>query len=148
MIVRICRGQPELAVRVVAPGCDGGQLVDYEDMELCILAPKCTCEGPFSKIYFQWAAAGGGTTLTAGTSSRCRRRRCPVLVYPAFDVNDNGEIVFKFDSKLWERAGRYVGLIRFKDGTEITRLDLDICTTGFIADKVTVKSYSCHKEAS
>ena len=147
MIVRICRGQPELAVRVVAPGCDGGQLVDYEDMELCILAPKCTCEGPFSKIYFH-GCGWWGHDMDRWNEQQVPPEQMPVLVYPAFDVNDNGEIVFKFDSKLWERAGRYVGLIRFKDGTEITRLDLDICTTGFIADKVTVKSYSCHKEAS
>ena len=142
MIVRICRGQPELAVRVVAPGCDGGQLVDYEDMELCILAPKCTCEGPFSKIYFH-GCGWWGHDIDRWNEQQVPPEQMPVLVYPAFDVNDNGEIVFKFDSKLWERAGRYVGLIRFKDGTEITRLDLDICTTQFLADKVTVKSYSC-----
>lgn len=147
MIVRICRGQPELAVRVVAPGCDGGQLVDYEDMELCILAPKCTCEGPFSKIYFH-GCGWWGHDIDRWNEQQVPPEEMPVLVYPAFDVNDNGEIVFKFDSKLWERAGRYVGLIRFKDGTEITRLDLDICTTQFLADKVTVKSYSCNKEAS
>ena len=132
---------------MVAPGCDGGQLVDYEDMELCILAPKCTCEGPFSKIYFH-GCGWWGHDIDRWNEQQVPPEQTPVLVYPAFDVNDNGEIVFKFDSKLWERAGRYVGLIRFKDGTEITRLDLDICTTGFIADKVTVKSYSCHKEAS
>ena len=50
MIVRICRGQPELAVRVVAPGCDGGQLVDWEDIELCIQAPERTCVGAFRKL--------------------------------------------------------------------------------------------------
>ena len=147
MIVRICRGQPELAVRVVAPGCDGGQLVDWEDIELCILAPKCTCEGPFSKLYFK-GCGWWGHDVDRWNEQQVPREEIPVLVYPAFDTDDDGNIVFKFDSKLWQRAGRYVGLIRFKDGTEITRLDLDICTTQFLADKVTVKSYSGHKEAS
>ena len=147
MIVRICRGQPELAVRVVAPGCDGGQLVDWEDIELCILAPKCTCEGPFSKLYFK-GCGWWGHDVDRWNEQQVPPEQMPVLVYPAFDTDDDGNIVFKFDSKLWQRAGRYVGLIRFKDGTEITRLDLDICTTQFLAYKVTVKSYSCHKEAS
>ena len=147
MIVRICRGQPELAVRVVAPGCDGGQLVDWEDIELCILAPKCTCEGPFSKIYFK-GCGWWGHDVDRWNEQQVPPEQMPVLVYPAFDTDDDGNIVFKFDSKLWQRAGRYVGLIRFKDGTEITRLDLDIGTTQFLADKITVKSYSCHKEAS
>ena len=147
MIIRICRGQPELAVRVVAPGCDGGQLVDWEDIELCILAPKCTCEGPFSKLYFK-GCGWWGHDVDRWNEQQVPPEQMPVLVYPAFDTDDDGNIVFKFDSKLWQRAGRYVGLIRFKDGTEITRLDLDICTTQFLADKVTVKCYSCHKEAS
>ena len=95
MIVRICRGQPELAVRVVAPGCDGGQLVDYEDMELCILAPKCTCEGPFSKLYFK-GCGWWGHDIDRWNEQQVPPEQMPVLVYPAFDVNDNGEIVLDF----------------------------------------------------
>ena len=67
----------------------------------------------------------------------------PLLIYPAVGTNDDGDIVFILDSQLWKRVGRYVGSVEFNDGQKILELDLDICTTQFIADKISTDNIPC-----
>ena len=137
MIIRICRGQPELAVRVVAPGCDGGQLVDYEDMELCILAPKCTCEGPFSKLYFK-GCGWWGHDVDRWNDQQVPPEEMPVLVYPAFDTDDDGNIVFTADSDALITKGIIALLIQVLSGhtpKEIAEADL------YFIDRIGLKDH-------
>lgn len=141
MIVKICQGQPELSIRIVTPGCNGGQLINYKDIRMCIYAPKCE-ESLLSPMCF--TGCWPGHDVEAYNERNCLPPQdMPLLVYPAFTINDNGETVFRFDAKLWERRGRYVGVIEFTDGTKITELDLDICNQPFIADRISLTSQSC-----
>lgn len=141
-IIKICEGQPSLAVRIVTPGCNGSQLVDYKQIRLVIVAPPRTpCEFPLSPQEFSgcWPAHD----VQKWNDSFILPETQPLLIYPAFEVNDDGDIVFLFDSKLWERKGRYIGLVEFLDGTKILELDLDICSQKFVADRISTQSVPC-----
>jgi len=141
-IVKICQGQPSLAVRLVTAGCDGSQLVDYKQIRMVIVAPERTpCERPLSPQCFKgcWPTHD----IEKWNNSFILPESRPILIYPAFEVNDEGEIVFLLDSKLWQRQGRYIGRIEFLDGEHITDLDLDICSQRFIADRVSLDTVPC-----
>lgn len=138
-IIRICQGQPELAVRIVQPGC-GGQLINFEDIRLVIQAPHCDCM-PCSPFIVNgcWPGYPGPFGEPA-----CPASELPALVYPAFDTNDKGETVFKFDNRLWSLPpGRYFGNIEFNNGMAIDRLDIDLCTIPFLVDRVSVTHEPC-----
>lgn len=141
-IVKICQGQPSLAVRIVTPGCNGGQVIDYKQLRLVIMSPPAKrCELPLSPQHF----SGFYPThdVDKWNESFILPEEEPLLIYPAFDVNDNGDIVFRLDRQMWCRRGRYVGVIETIDGRKLVELDLDISTQQYIADTVTVNSYSC-----
>lgn len=141
-IVRICQGQPELKVRLSTGGCNGQQLVDYHHLRLVIIAPHCNrCELPLSPQKFTGCWPGHDTEKW--NESFILPEEQPLLIYPAFDVDENGDIVFRLDSQLWQRTGRYVGLVETTDRQKLVELDLDICTNKFIIDRVTVGSNSC-----
>ena len=141
-IVKICQNQPTLAVRITTPGCNGGQLVDYKHVRLVISAPERTTHEPllspqcFKGCWF-------GHDLKKWEDSFIPPDQLPLLIYPAFGTNDDGDIVFILDSQLWKRVGRYVGSVEFNDGRKILELDLDICTTQFIADKISTDNIPC-----
>lgn len=141
-IVKICQGQPELAVRITTPGVHGSQLIDYKHIRLVILPPpEPRCELPLSPQRFKgfWP----GHDVERFNASFIRPEEMPLLIYPALKVNDQGETVFRLDDQLWKRTGRYVGSIEFNNGQKIAMLDLDISTQQFILDKVTVNSQTC-----
>ena len=141
-IVKICQNQPTLAVRITTPGCNGGQLVDYKQVRLVISAPELTTHEPLlSPLCFsgRWF----GHDLKKWEDSFIPPDQLPLLIYPAFGTNDDGDIVFILDSQLWKRVGRYVGSVEFNDGQKILELDLDICTTQFIADKISTDNIPC-----
>ena len=141
-IVKICQNQPTLAVRITTPGCNGGQLVDYKQVRLVISAPERTTHEPllspqcFKGCWF-------GHDLKKWEDSFIPPDQLPLLIYPAFGTNDDGDIVFILDSQLWKRVGRYIGSVAFNDGQKILELDLDICTTQFIADKISTDNIPC-----
>ncbi len=138
-IVRICQGQPELAVRLVQPGCDGGQLIDWEHVRLVIKAPHC----PHllkSPMIFTGCWPGWETPWT----NQVLPHELPALVYPAFDTNDDGETVFRFDKNLYTLPpGRYEGRVELSNGALLSVLDIDLCTMPTIIDKVSVTSKGC-----
>lgn len=140
-IIKICQGQPELAVRIVQPGCNGSQLIDYKNIRLVIKAPYCDCM-PCTPIvvYGCWPGYSGPIG-----EPRPSINDLPALVYDAFDINDDGETVFRFDDKLWNLLppGRYFGTIEFKNGGFIDKLDIDLCTTPFIISKVSAAQEPC-----
>jgi len=141
-IVRICQGQPELAVRLTTAGCNGAQLVDWQQVRLLIVPPpRTTCELPLSPQVFKgcWPAHD----IEKWNNSFILPENQPLLIYPAFGTNEDGEIVFVLDEQLWKRRGRYIGVIEFTNGEKITELDLDICTQQFVADRVSLNSLPC-----
>ena len=141
-IVKICQNQPTLAVRITTPGCNGGQLVDYKQVRLVISAPeRTTCEPLLSPQCFKGCFPGHD--VDRWNDSFISPDQLPLLIYPAFGINDDGDIVFILDSQLWKRVGRYVGSVEFNDGQKILELDLDICTTQFIADKISTDNIPC-----
>lgn len=141
-IIQICRGQPELAVRLVQPGCRGGQLVDYRNIRLVIQAP--TCHGrQASHLCFKGCWPGHNTPW----ESRAPIQELPILVYPAFTLNGMGETVFRLDEQLWRYpSGRYIGNIELLDGTHLSTLDIDLCNVPVIIDSITLTEPSCNME--
>jgi hypothetical protein len=137
-IIKILRGQPSLAVRLVTQGAPGQQLVDYKNVRLVIMASRePRLEPPLSPQHFSgyWP----GHDVESWNDQFVLPEELPLLVYPAFTVNDDGEIVFRFDDKINKRMGRYLGVIELNDGTILTTLDLDICTQIWVADRVTTE---------
>lgn len=138
-IIRISYGQPDIAVRLVEPGC-GSQVIDYEHIRLVIQAPHCPEESCLSPLEFCGCWPGFDTSKT------CRPpHEHGILIYDAFDRTDDGEIIFRFDSKLWKLpSGRYIGSVEIKDGPCLAKLDLDLCSVGYLIDRVTTgKSGDC-----
>lgn len=143
-IIRLCRGQPELAVRIVQPGCDGGQLA-HTAIQLVLRSPHCGCPmlSPW-KIKGCWPGYHGPRNYLPSPHEEQLK-----LVYPAYSLDDDLNVVFRFDNKLFDlRPGRYEGLVEFRDGTEIMYLDIDLCNTPFIIDKVSVNTVTCTEEGS
>ena len=141
-IVKICQNQPTLAVRITTPGGTGGQLVDWKQVRMVIVPPpRQTWELPLSPQCFKgcWPTHD----IEKWNDSFILPETQPLLIYPAFGTNEDGDIVFVLDSQLWKRVGRYIGLIEFNSGEKILELDLDICTTQFIADRVSTESVPC-----
>lgn len=134
MIINICHDQQELAVRITQPGCSGGQVIDHDLFLLRIQAPHCPhllkspicltgCWPQHREPFFD---------------PNCPPHELPALVYPALKTDEEGRIVFRFDSLLHKLPkGRYIGTIIF-DGTPITELDLDLCSIPFLVDEAVV----------
>ncbi|MBQ3569593.1 MAG: hypothetical protein IJA20_02845 [Methanocorpusculum sp.] len=140
-IVKICQGQPELAVRLVQPGCGGGQLVDVDNLRLVIKAPECN-HLLKSPIIMTGCWPGYDNLPRLGETPP---HELPAVVYPAFDTNDNGDIIFRFDKQLFELPpGRYWGYVELANGTILTKLDLDLCFTPVLVDAVSVTSVDCN----
>lgn len=138
VITRICKGQPELAVRLVQPGCMGGQLVT-ENLRLVITAPQCQCHLK-SPLLFTGCWPG----FTTPWSDAVYPHELPAVVYPAFETNDDGDVVFRLDDLLWKMpSGRYIGTIEFNNGQVLTELDIDLCNFPVLIDTVTVTGADC-----
>lgn len=143
-IIRICQGQPELALRIVQPGCGGGQLIEYERIRMVIQAPHCEHRLK-SPLVFNGCWPGFNTPWRDSPPPH----ELPALIYPAFDTNEYGETVFRFDDKLYALPpGRYFAFIEFTNGTLITRLDLDLCNSPFLVDTARVTEEPCTTKGS
>lgn len=140
-IIKICQGQPSLAVKITTPGTHGAQLVDYKHLRLVIAPPiEPREELPLSPQHFSGFWPGHDTDKW--NNSFILPEEQPLLIYPALYINDDGETVFRLDDQLLGRVGRYVGIIEL-NGQKILELDLDISTQRFILDQVTVYSKTC-----
>lgn len=136
MIIRICRGQPQLALKIVQPGCDGVQLLGL-GLKLTIAPVHC-------------ASALKSPMIWCGCFADSRVHRadsCAVptpdtaLLYPAFDIDDEGRVVFYFDSKLDKLPpGRYIGYVNSTSGEQIDNFDIDLCNRPFRIEQVAVTS--------
>jgi len=141
-IIKIRQGQPELRVSLVSSGCDGVQLIAVEDIRLVITSPVCECGDLVSPIINIGCKLPGCFPYPSwGYRPRCSPHEDGVLVYPAFDKSEDGEVIFRFDNLLWSRPpGRYVGQIEFRNGRPITTLDIDLSNEKFFIDRVVVNS--------
>lgn len=141
-IVKIRQGQPELRISLVSSGCDGVQLVAVEDIRLVITSPVCECGNLVSPIINIGCRLPGCYPYPSwGFRPRCSPHEEGVIVYPAWERSDDGEVVFRFDRLLWDRpSGRYVGRIEFRNGRLITELDIDLSSERFFIDKIVVNS--------
>lgn len=141
-VINIRQGQPYISVRIAAPGPTGGQLIDWERVRLVIIPPpEPRCELPLSPQYFTgfWP----GHDLNRWHRHFIPPEEHPVVVYPAFGLDDDGAILFRFDSKIEQLHGRYLGRIETLDGHPLVDLDLDIGLYKWVADDVKAIDVSC-----
>lgn len=137
MIIQICQGQEELALSIEQPGCNGVKLADL-NVRLVIEAPHC-----------EWLLKSPWYRTGCWPGNEPREPLLPPhemskLVYPASYINNDGDIVFRLDSLLFNRPpGRYLGKLFFFTGQPITELDLDLCTRPFFIGRVTAKGITC-----
>jgi hypothetical protein len=102
MIVNICRDQPELKVTLVPQGADWGppKLSETRLLISCLPPDRFAPLTPIVRAG-EWAYPRPEVYPPD-------RQALPVLVYPAFALDDDGAVVFRFDGKLWSRPpGRY-----------------------------------------
>lgn len=138
VFVRIQPGQEELAVRLVQPGC-GSQVISREDMRLVITAPQ-----PKSALLSEQTFTGFWPGSETPWSDAVGAGRDFMLVYPAFDVNEEGDVVFRFDDQLRTlRPGRYIGSVETASGTQLVSLDIDLSPTPLLIETLTLTGKSC-----
>ena len=137
-IIKICRGQPEIAIRLTPPDCNS-TLLASDNLRLIIQAPNCKYQLK-STLCFRGCWPGFDTPWR----NHVPPHELPAIIYPSFGTNDDGETVFRFDDKLFKLPpGRYFGFVEFTNGQRITKLDLDLCNTQYLADRVVVSSVPC-----
>lgn len=137
-IIKIMQGQPELAVRLVSQGSNGQQLIDYKNIRLVVMPPREQRVESLLSVQ-NFSGFWPGHDVEKWNEQFIPPEELPILVYPAFTVDDEGKIVFRFDSKIHKRRGRYQGIVELNDGTILTTLDLDICNQIWVADLVTAE---------
>jgi hypothetical protein len=127
MIIKIYRGQPELKVTVVSDG----RLVDLAEIRLVINAPHQSLWNQLSPIVIQgpWAYP----PVRPYPPEPCL---LPTIIYPAFEIDADGAIVFRLDNHLWSRQpGRYIGRVMVKSYEAVT-IDLDLEPLTWIPSKI------------
>lgn len=138
MIIPLSATQGELAVSIVEPGCSGGKILDHSIFRLVIRRPEnADCRMAFSPIIRKGCWPGMPEWIDPSL-----RVDIPTLVYPAFTTDEDGNIVFKFDSKLRQLLpGRYWGCVEKQTASGwvgIRTLDIDLETTVALVERVIV----------
>jgi hypothetical protein len=120
VIIKIARGQPELKVTVVQPG-QGGRLPSVEGVRLVVCPPPPSGFAQLSPI-----VRLGEWGYPPVEDYPPRPHELPAIVYPAFEIDAEGAIVFRLDSHLWSRpSGRYLGRVMV-GCHEAATLDIDL----------------------
>lgn len=131
-IVNLGYGEKEIAVRIIQPGCDGGQLIDYKNLQLMICAPDC---GYLLKSPIIMKGCHPGNFYRNPPDPR----QLPRLYYPAIKTDLKGRTVFRLDDKFEQYpAGCYIGQVQFKNGQVVCDIDLRLHTTPFIIDEIEI----------
>lgn len=137
-IIKIRRYQPDIAVRIVEAGC-GNQITDAEQLRLVIRPPECP---GVKNSPLQFCGCWPGYDV----AKECPKiEEYPSLIYDGFELSDDGEIIFRFDSKFWlYPSGRYWATIEVKaDGTQLVCFDIDLETVVYHIDRVTSEQGKC-----
>lgn len=126
MIVRICEDTPKLHLRVSQPGCDGAQLLGM--VELIIQPPACE---QHERVHYEWDGCGYQPVVLPPD--------IPTLRYPAFEIDDDGRVVFYFDKKLWSLPnGRYNATVVVEGCCNNLTFGIDLCNRPLEIDQVAV----------
>jgi hypothetical protein len=122
MIIPIDQGQSELKVALTRPGT-GDQLVSKELIRLVIKPPPKERFAQLSPIVRK---GDWGYPLPLEDYPP-NRDAWPLLIYPAFDIDDDGAIIFRLDRRFWQRpCGRYIGDVMVGDYKAVSfELDLN-----------------------
>ena len=124
MIVRLCEDTPKLGLRIVQPGCSGAQLMD-RGIELAIMPASCPSPEHLIPVWedceLHWES---------------HRKPIPTVIYPAFEVDDDGLVVWYFDQRLWSLPpGRYIGRVLLEGHCISADIFIDLCNRPVIIDK-------------
>jgi hypothetical protein len=130
MIIKICRGQPELKITFYdLSRC--AQSLDLEKTRLVITAPNPKPGNLLSPIIRK-----GDWGYPPPFPWPPELHAQPAIIYPAFDVDDEGAITFRLDDHLWRRPpGRYIGHVMIGDHEALT-IDLDLEPLNWIPSKI------------
>jgi hypothetical protein len=136
MIIKIYNHQPELRLKLGQPGKHGDMLASIDNLKLIIKAPAPPCHVVNSPIIRKGCWPGNPPE-----NDFIPLDELPALIYPAFDISDEGEVVFRFDKLLWKRpVGRYEGFVVL-EGHVIATLDIDLSPINYTIMGATVHSY-------
>lgn len=137
MIIRLCEDTPKLAVRIAQPGCDGRQLVDTRVN--IVIRPVVCVERSTTHTY--WDGCSFREEVIPDP--------VPTLRYPAFELDDEGRVVFYFDDKLWSLPpGRYQADIEIDGDCVHTSMQIDLCNRPVAIEQVAVTAKASCGDAS
>lgn len=124
MIVKVLRGQPEIRVVLAVPGTVDERRLDPERARLIITAPRPPSHGGVSRIirrgWWPFPPMSGQPDVYPPDPDLW-----PALVYPCFEVDDDGALVFRLDDLFFDRpCGRYIGRLEV-DGRAVKDFDID-----------------------
>lgn len=144
-IIKLYQGQPELAVRLTAPGPARLQLAQSKGIRLVITAAGLGhAPGTVYLSPLKFTGFWPGRDSERYYDSFIHPDDRPALVYPAFTTDDQSRVVFKLDSKLWKMPpGRYLGHIETESGQHLANLDLDLCVGPFLVEDVNTTVEAC-----
>ena len=137
MIIRLCEDTPKLAVRITQPGCGGRQLMDTRvDM---VIRPVVCAERTHTHTYWDGCAF----------KEEVIPDPVPALRYPAFELDDEGRVVFYFDNKLWSLPpGRYQADIEIDGTCTQTTIQIDLCNRPVAVEQIAVTGASSCGDSS
>jgi hypothetical protein len=131
MIIPLSPENPELRVRL------NQGFADRPPVNLVIRRPESNLRVALSELRFD--GCWHGAPFSPSTPETL-----PALVYPCFDVSDEGDLVFRFDELLWRRpAGRYVGTVEGCDGQVLATIDIDLWGGPTGLTRVEVEEVGC-----
>lgn len=123
MIVKLCADNPKLALRLVQPGCSGKQLL-YQGITIELRKSRC---GTGEKYRYVSDGCAIRTIIIPPP---------PPICYPAFELDDDGRVVFYFDDKLFNQpSGRYWATILINNKCSGIEFDIDLCCDKLIIDQ-------------
>lgn len=110
MIIKLSEGAARLAMRVKETG-SGRQLIDWHMMQLLIQPGQHDeCCGPNGS---PWYLHGCWPMHPTGVDIANHRPDFPTICYNAFELDEEGRVVFMLDHHLWTLPhGRYTGILR------------------------------------
>jgi hypothetical protein len=130
MIIKISRGQPELKFTLIQPG-RGRRLSVPDGVRLVITAPAPKPQNRLSPIIRK--GSWGWPPVRPYPPDP---HSLPAIVYPAFDLDDEGAVIFRLDEHLWRRpSGRYTGEIMI-GGHLVTAVDIDLEPLKWLPSKI------------
>lgn len=128
IIVKLCEDTPKLALSIVQPGCQGRELMDT-NIEIRISKKGCPA-GPVQQVEED----------NCSVTTRWVLETPPAVIYPAFDIDEDGRVEFYFDDRLWNMpSGRYVGEILIGGYPTGAVVDIDLCNSILSVASATVK---------